>query len=349
MACIYGLICAVPVISENVDRYRFMFAGANEDPAFSGIQYKILYLVGTCVKYAFLLAAIFLFSIGKKTKWEIIAAWAIMGVAFLTYSSQGGRGYPFELLVLGLVLYHYIHRPVSNKRLLMGLVVLTILLGVGGYLRSIRGNERVTLDVVTQMSDMPRTPFWDSVVYGYYTVTVGFEVFYRLTLDLPTRGLSGPGYLFYFLHRWIPRENISAVAGGYYGGAMVVPTYLGELYADFGIWGILGGSLLLGCAYGAVYQKALQRRSFYWIYVQALFIYLLAYFPYVNMFSMYVNWLIDMITMAILLEFATARSVHSTSPVLLPIALPAFNPREENRAARRGVSDGGRSHGMECA
>jgi hypothetical protein len=270
------------------------------DYRFHHIIFKVIYLITIFEKYAFILACFFLFSSGKKTMRQTVQAWVIASVAFLGHSSQGGRQYPYELLVLACVLYHYIRRPFKYRHLAFAAVLLFLLLAFGGYFRSVRSDPRASLEPVAAMSDLPRGPLGDSLVYGYYTVTIGFEQFSRMTSDLPTGGSARGGHMFYFLHRFIPRQGLGEW-GNYPGG--VVFTYLADFYADYGIWGILAGSFLLGYAYSFVYKRAVRRSSLYWIYAQALFIYCLTYFPYVNLFSEYAGWFIDLASMAAIMAF----------------------------------------------
>src|SRR4029077_750630 len=128
-----------------------------------------------------------------------------------------------------------------------------------------------------------------------------FEVFNRLTDDLPTTQRPSGGYLLYALHRFVPRGNIQALDFELYSGEMITPTFLGEFYADYGYWGVLFGPLVLGVFYGWAYSRGGGQPDAYWIYVRAMLLQVLIYFPYWNQFSHTLTWILDLFFMYVLI------------------------------------------------
>jgi len=81
---------------------------------------------------------------------------------------------------------------------------------------------------------------------------------------------------------------------------------MGEFYADYGIAGILLGSLALGLLYGWVYLQGGLSHTLFWLYIRAMFIQMIFFFPYVNLFSQYLNWIVDPIFMYFLIRYLTS-------------------------------------------
>ena len=151
---------------------------------------------------------------------------------------------------------------------------------------------------------------------GYATVALSFEVFYRLTRDLPGLHSRGPGYLFYAFHQLVPRQNIQELAKKYYTGNMITPTFLGEFYADFGVLGVIVGPFIVGCIFGLVYFRAMRYNSIYWLCVLAMWVEIATVLPYWNAFSYQFTWLWDMFVMAWLVKLTKAGS-SSSLPIVV--------------------------------
>jgi oligosaccharide repeat unit polymerase len=86
---------------------------------------------------------------------------------------------------------------------------------------------------------------------------------------------------------------------------MITPTYLGELYGDYGYWGVLFGSLLLGAGYAYAYLRGTSRNRSYWVYVRAMLLWNLIGFPYMNDFSYHLTWIWDLAFMYLLMRYLT--------------------------------------------
>jgi oligosaccharide repeat unit polymerase len=154
------------------------------------------------------------------------------------------------------------------------------------------------------------------MAYGYATVTKSFEVFHQLTVDLRTTQRPGEGFLFWAFHRFFPRSNIQLLDEQLYTGEMITPTYLGEFYGDYGYWGVLFGSLVLGVGYGYAYMRGEAQNRIYWIYVRAMLIQMLIAFPNMNLFSYQLTWIWDLFFMYLLMRYLTANGKSSFPPLL---------------------------------
>jgi hypothetical protein len=85
---------------------------------------------------------------------------------------------------------------------------------------------------------------------------------------------------------------------------------MGEFYADFGVPGILFGSLALGLLYGWVYLQSNVPNPIFWVVVRGMFVQMIFFFPYVNLFSQYLNWIVDPFFMYLLIRFLNPQSLE---------------------------------------
>lgn len=200
-----------------------------------------------------------------------------------------------------MALFHYLRRRIRVMEFAAACLALFLFLGFSGALRAKASASAPLFEDALSTSRLPEGEFWDGITFGYGTLTYSFEVFSRLIDDLPTTQRPSGGYLFYALHRFVPRGNIQALDFDLYSGEMITPTFLGEFYADYGYWGVLFGPLVLGVFYGWAYSRGGQN-SVYWIYVRAMLLQILIYFPYWNQFSHTLTWIFDLFFMYVLVR-----------------------------------------------
>ncbi|OFV95430.1 MAG: hypothetical protein A3F68_11245 [Acidobacteria bacterium RIFCSPLOWO2_12_FULL_54_10] len=300
----------IPIFAENPNASRarlFGIAGMLKDPALDTIIIKVVHVFTAFCKYGLYLACIMLFQKTKNTKAQIFCAAVLIAVGFVFHVSQGGRQFVYEPAAVALVLFHYLRRPLRSKELAAFAVFTLLVISVMGYQRAMASADIARSRQADRWSKLPSGATWDVIAQGYHTTTTSFEVFYRLTQDLPA--LRPPsGFLFYSLHRFLPRESIQELALRLYTGEMITPTVLGEFYGDFGIVGILVGPLILGVMYGYIYFQAMSYNSLTRLFNQALFLEILTYFPYVNLLSHYATWTFDVLFMACLIAIAKGGS-----------------------------------------
>lgn len=324
----YSLIGEIPILSNNPDVARMKLFGVagQGDPEFNQLYIKLLHPFVEFIKYGVFLAVIVLCQ--KKTKSRRVAILCLfLIIAGLgVFGSQAGRTFIVNIAITSAVLFHYLRRRIRLVEL--GAAVLTLFLFVGlyGSIRTKSSESAPLFQRALQVSNLPEGEFWDGVAFGYGTLTTSFEIFYRLTTDLQTAQRPSTGFLFYGLHRFIPRANIQEFDSELYTGEMITPTFLGEFYADYGYWGVLFGPLILGMGYGWAYSRGAGENALYWIYVRALLIQMLIFFPYGNLFSQYLTWIFDLCFMYLLIRRLGGREAQSALPLAgtrAPGSLPA--------------------------
>jgi hypothetical protein len=314
----YLLIGTIPILADNPDEARlrlFGFAGI-VDPQFDKLYIKLLHPFVDFIKYGVFLTVIVLCQ--KTTKSKKVVALSVVLIVFgtLMLSSQGGRGFFVNIVVASIVLFHYLRRRVRLVEFVLGCLALFLIVGVLGSMRTKASGSGPAFERAMSRSGLPEGEIWEGMAYGYATVTKSFEVFHQLTVDLPTTQHPGGGFLFWAFHRFFPRSNIQLLDEQLYTGEMITPTYLGEFYGDYGYWGVLFGSLVLGVGYGYAYVRGEAQNRIYWIYVRAMLIQMLIAFPNMNLFSYQLTWIWDLFFMYLLVRYLTATE-KSSFPQLL--------------------------------
>jgi len=308
----YSLIGEIPILSENMDAARMELFGAagTGNPAFDTLSIKLIHPFVEFTKYGVFLALIVLFQKKAKSRKVVLLTILLIMLGTLTYASQGGRGMIVEIAVAGVVFFHYLHRRIRLIECGTAVLALFLFIGLLGSLRVKASESAPLFQRALSMTALPEGEFWDGVAFGYMTLTESFEVFYRLTDDLQTMQRPSAGFLFYGLHRFLPRSNLQEVAFNLYSGETITPTFLGEFYADYGYWGVLLGPLVLGGFYGWAYSRGGNRNAIYWIYVRALLTKMLIFFAYVSLFSQYLSWILDLLFMYLLIRRLSAEKAQ---------------------------------------
>jgi hypothetical protein len=304
----YHLIGTIPILADNPDDARlrlFGFAGI-VDPQFDKLYIKVLHPLVDFIKYAVFLAVIVLCQRTPKSRKVVTLSVVLIVFGTLMLSSQGGRIFFVNITVTSMVLFHYLRRRVRLVEFVLACLVLFLILGLFGSMRTKASGSAPFYERVMSQSGLPEGEIWDGMAFGYATVTRSFEVFHRLTEDLRTTQRPAGGFLFYSFHRFFPRSNLQLFDEDLYTAELITPTYLGEFYGDYGYWGVLFGSLVLGVGYGYAYVRGEVQNQIYWIYVRALLIQMLIYFPYFNEFSYHLTWIWDLFFMYLLMRYLAA-------------------------------------------
>jgi oligosaccharide repeat unit polymerase len=321
MAYEYHLLGEIPILSDNPDVARFRLFGT-ADPEFNKLYLKLLHPLVDFIKYGIFLAVIVLCQRITKSKKVLLLSGSLILLGILALSSQGGRIFVVYTAIPSAVLFHYLRRRIRLVELGAAVLVFFLFLGLFGYTRSAASQSAPIFERVRRVSSFPEGQFWDGVAFGYGTLTLSYEVFFRLTGDLQNMQQPSGGFLFYSLHRFLPRASLGEIAGDLYSGEFVTATFLGELYGDYRYWGVLFGPLLLGLTYGWTYSRTGELNSMYSAYVRALLVQMVIFFPYVNLFSIYINWIFDLVFMYLLLRRLAIR----TARPLLPVAVGTTAP-----------------------
>lgn len=308
------LIGGIPVLSDNPDFLRSQLFGTTGDPKFDTFSLKFLHLFVECLKYGVFLAFIVLFQKKRKSAKTVFFSMLIIFVGTLVYTSQAGRMFAVVIVVTGVVLFHYLRRHIRLVEIGAATVILFLFIGVAGSLRINQSQSAPLFERALRDSSFPEGQFWEGVAFGYATVTVSLEVFYRLTEDLRNMRHPPGGFLFYALHRFIPRTSLGEIAGDLYSGETTTSTFLGDFYGDYGYWGVLFGPLIMGMLYGWAYSLMMGTNAIYWVYVRALLLQMVIFFPYVNMFSLYLTWIFDLVAMYFIVRFLTKKPAPKVLP-----------------------------------
>ncbi len=306
-------------MADNPDVSRFRLFGT-ADPEFDKLYLKLIHPLVDFIKYGVLLAVIVLCQRRPKNRGVVILGVALIILGILALGSQGGRVFIVYIAIPSAVFYHYLHRRIRLVQLGAAAMALFLFLGLAGYFRSVVSQSAPVFEAVRRISSFPEGQFWDGVAFGYGTLTLSYEVFYRLTGDL--RNMQSPtgGFMFYSLHRFVPRASLGEIASDLYSGELTTFTYMGDLYGDYGYWGVLIGSIIIGMGYGWAYSRLGRTNRMYWIYVRALLVQNLIFFPYVNLYSLYLNWIFDLFFMYLLLR-PLGRESEDPSPSLQAASL----------------------------
>lgn len=307
----FWLLGAIPVLSENPDVTRMALFGAGghgANPRFDTLFIKFIHPFVEFTKYGIFLAFLVLFQEKRMNRKEVFTAVLIILLGTLAYVAQAGRSFVVSIVFTAGGLFHYLRHRIKLTHLTAALLILFVSLGSLGAIRTRISSSASIYERARNASSFPEGELWDGIAFGYGTLTLSLEVFYRLTEDLRTTQRPESGFLFYSLHRIIPRANIQEFAYDLYSGVFITPTFLGEFYADYGYGGVLFGPLILGLAYGWVYLRGRGSNELYWIYVRAMFLEMLLFFPYVNLFSQYITWMEDMLVMYLLIRYVGQRA-----------------------------------------
>jgi oligosaccharide repeat unit polymerase len=301
------LIGGIPILADNADSLRMeLFGGASANPKFDTLFIKLIHPFVEFLKYGVFLAFIVLFQKRPKSKGTILLSIFIILFGTLVYGSQAGRTFFVTIAVGGMILFHYVRRRIRLVEIVSSVVVLFLFIGLFGSTRIKQSQSAPLFEKALGNSDLPEGNFWESVAFGYATTTISLEVFYRLTEDLKTMQHPPGGFLFYSLHRFLPRTSLGEVATDLYSGESTTSTFLGDFYGDYGYWGVLFGPLLMGFGYGWAYSHVGGPNALYWIYVRVLLMQMLVFFPYVNLFSLYLTWVFDLFCMYNLVRLITS-------------------------------------------
>jgi len=324
----FYLIGGVPILSDNPDSIRTMLFGfgGEVDPRFDKLYIKLLHPLVDFIKYGIFLAIIVLCQKTAKGKRVILLSLVLIVLGTTVMVSQAGRVFFVNIAITGVVLFHYLRQRIRLAQFGAALMALFLFLGLFGSIRTKTSQSAPAYQRARDASGFPEGQVWDGAAFGYMTLTMSYEVFFRLTSDLQNIGNHSGGFLFYSLHRFIPRSDLGRVAIDLYTAESVTATFLGEFYADYGYWGVLFGPLVLGLGYGWAYSRADGRNTIYWAYVRALLIQMLIFFPYVNLFSHYLTWIFDLFFMYFLISRLTGpkgQQFPSDTANGLPVPLPA--------------------------
>jgi len=312
----YHLIGGIPALSDNPDAMRMQLFGVagQGDAQFDTLFVKLVHPFVEFSKYAVFLTVILFAQRQLKTRASMCVGLLLIAGGICAYGSQGSRTSVVQIAIVALAMWHYVRQRIRLRHLSIAVASTFLFVALYGAFRIQKSASAPLFEKALAQSGFPQGALGSGLAFGYATVTISFEVFDHLVDDLDSVQRPAHGFLFYSLHRFIPRSNLQEFAFDLYSGESITPTFLGEFYGDYGLSGVIIGTLLLGLAYGWVYSKATVGLSTYELYTYAIFVQLLIFVPYVNLFSEYITWILDLAFMYLLLRACRQSSRGCLTP-----------------------------------
>lgn len=216
----------------------------------------------------------------RRRRWQLHAIITSSCLALITLGSRGQILIPLAVTVIA---YHYLRRSFSLKRIM--------LLGFCGFsLVSLMAFFRFYLlfgDSYIQSLEDVGFPRWSALAApGYLSFSYNFEVFRKLVDTIPTLADFQLGrFVFYPVYTLLPgpQESLGEFQNYLWNvdfRGELTATFLGTLYADFGVVGIMLGSMIIGGVALYLYRRLAEART-------PVNVLLYSYFTFALIFSTY--------------------------------------------------------------
>lgn len=192
--------------------------------------------------------------------------YAILGITLAVLATTADRGLVVLPVAIGVILAHYLWRPLSPRHLAAALVALGLFATAAILYRGINTYGSQYLSEMCRITRLPQgfLPF----IPIYLGVWAGPNVFFRLQEIVPSQLPYGHGEyaassILSFLpghQEWAP-EAIKRMLDDRFIGLGEPATLLGSFYLDFGHVGLVIGMALAGFAMTALYRRLRARRD----------------------------------------------------------------------------------------
>jgi hypothetical protein len=194
--------------------------------------------------------------------------WALLGLSLLALGSTGDRGLVVLPIAAGVVLAHYLWRPLGPAKLA---IVLVPLLAFASVTVLVRGKNTYGAQYVPELHRLSRLPpALLPALPIYQGIWSGPNVFHRLRQAVPSEVDYGYGaYAAAPLVSFLPgsqewaAEAIKRFLDDRFIGQGQPATLLGAFYLDFGYAGIAAGMATAGFLLAALYRRLRQRRDLF--------------------------------------------------------------------------------------
>lgn len=299
----------VPLLAANGDELRFKLV-------FNGP----LHLITRLVPMTGILAAIAgLRASGWTRRWYL----AIFATALVLVAGQGGR-LEVVLMIFTLAIVTFMTHKLGPRTWLALAAVGVLTIGFSSWLFYHRTAQH------------PDTPF-ERYLYGEviparpgifaWTIPVqigassGLYVLNALVSSNALEDSPGSGlYSFHGLDRALPAKDSQLVASQV-TGALVAPTFLADIYGDFGLAGASLWCVACGVAYGFLYRRAISNPGLASITIYAYVCFWLVFLIYVNIWTYFVFWAADLLLLWIGASII-ARGTWGLGPLAVRIHRP---------------------------
>jgi oligosaccharide repeat unit polymerase len=282
----YWGVGSIPLLSPNVEFVRF-----------EAIRGGYVDALALSSRLSIMILAAYYFAL-PRFSWKRhglgLIAMIISFALLLTTARRGAVVFPALII---LICYYYL-RGISFRTVSLGLVALVIFVALFAHFRFYRTFGESYIDSLNAW----QPDFLPWLAPGYLTIAYNYEVYRDLTETIPS---SAPfQYGKFTLYPWYGfwpghQENMGEfqnriwnIDAGLSGGALrnSVPTYLGTLYVDFGVIGVILGSIAMGIMSVMAYIHMRRRPSSFSVLIYGYVVYMLILSLFVNPLGYILNY-----------------------------------------------------------
>lgn len=234
LALVYYIwIGTIPILHENADVFR---VAVKEGKSW-------LYILA----YSFTLCGIIIFSLlNIFLRKRVVFSFVLTCIGFIVFLGMGFRGPALQLLLIWYIIFSYLtYGKIKRFHLVIIAIILMCILAMSGWLRT-SGEFGIDLEGIILISEWRIFVQFSNlqIIYDWINNQNGFLLGKSYWIDLAT---LFPGYQPSF-SVWLKERIGMDFAGGY------TTTLVGEMYANFGMVGVVIISFLMGTIMSLVYN-----------------------------------------------------------------------------------------------
>jgi hypothetical protein len=204
--------------------------------------------------------------------------WMLFGLVltvFAIYASLSSKGQLTEIVIAIGLAWHYFRAPIRLTGFVLAFLIIVFVIvplvtlyraGVSGL--DVSGLDRA-IAALSGLASLDWNEFWTLSGLAFAHRMDSFNTLLALTQAFPRdlRFLNGQGILKELMEGFVPRflwpskpiaeygAEMSVFVGGIGGaGSVTGVTQIGDLYRNFGVWGVIPGMILIGIALRSMYE-----------------------------------------------------------------------------------------------
>ncbi len=249
----------IPLFSKdiNVSRFKPLHGIVNILPYFN----RLLFVVS-------LISFIAVYRLKESERIKKYVYWCVIASSAIVLTLGGGRQF-VQIAFLGVVVYHYVKRPLKFKRLATFFVIMITVFSIFGYIRTRSTIGAKTIETQLARIEYPEIlPSWTAPPYIYCRIIT--EIFHLTLYKVPKeldyqKGKFTFGDFLTFLPGKRSRpdyiftdeilEGDTSTSGG------TALSFMTSFYLDFGLSGIILGFLSVGYLLQRAYIKVVSCNS----------------------------------------------------------------------------------------
>lgn len=221
--------------------------------------------------------------------------YSIILISFVSLILTAARLFIATVLMEAIIIRHYLVKFISKKKFIVitGLVVAFILIFFALLTGYMSGSDIFEAGV---RLGIPEGKAWLlPLLPVYMSISMNFSCFNALTRIIPDlwHGYYYGWYLLYPIRVFLgfnERADSLLLDAGNIVPGFVTPTYMGAFYVDFGILGVVLGSVLMGFCTMYVYRKMTDRPTLFNVYLYSSIVWCLIFSVYSNLFTLFDFW-----------------------------------------------------------